>query len=37
MKTFKNVIIVTMLSLFSTTTFAQSNFSGEWILGEQNS
>jgi uncharacterized protein (DUF2147 family) len=37
MKTFKNVIVVTMLSLFSTTTFAQSNFSGEWILGEQNS
>lgn len=36
MKTFRNVFIVLMLCIISTSVYSQSNFSGNWIVGEQN-
>jgi len=36
MKTLKNLLFVLIISLSSSNVFAQSNFSGEWTFGEQN-
>ena len=36
MKTFRNVFTVLMLCIISTSVYSQSNFSGNWIVGEKN-
>ena len=36
MKNLGNIFLVLIISLFSMNSFAQSDVSGEWIVGEQN-
>lgn len=36
MKNLRNIFLVTMLSLFSITVFAQTDISGKWNTGNQN-
>lgn len=36
MKNLRNIFLVLIISLFSMNVFAQSDVSGEWIVGEKN-
>lgn len=36
MKNLRNIFLVLIISLFSMNSFAQSDLSGEWIVGEKN-